>query len=83
MSTCLRLHHVVYPAAVPTQLRTAAILQTLLQHISALQARVRALEYHVDALNKTLGPWEPETWECLREIVQELFEGNGQPDAEG
>ena len=36
----------------------------------------------MDALNKTLGPWEPETWECLREIVQELFEGNGQPDAE-
>ena len=81
MSTCLRLHHVVHPAAAPTQLRTAAILQTLLQHISALQARIRALENHVDALNKTLGPWDTAT--CSRETVKELFEGNGQPDAEG
>jgi hypothetical protein len=27
-----------------------------------------------------LRTWDPETWECLREMVQELCEGNGQPE---
>jgi archaellum component FlaC len=54
--------------------------ETLLHHVNALQARVRALENHVEVLTKSLRTWDPETWECLREMVQELCEGNGQPE---
>ena len=72
----------VRPAAAPTQARTAGVQQTLLQHISTLQGRVRTLESHVDALNKTLERWDPDTWECLREMVQEMVQEHGQAEGE-
>ena len=67
------------PAAPPP---SAAVPQTLLHHINALQARVHALETHVDALNQTLERWDPDIWECLREMVQELCNGNGQAEGD-
>jgi hypothetical protein len=72
----------VHPTAPATQLRPAGVQQGQLQHISTLQARVHALENHVDALNKSLGRWDPETWECLREMFQELCEGNSPTEGE-
>ena len=72
----------VRQAAAPTQARTAGVQQTLLQHISTLQGRVRTLENHVDALNKTLERWDPDTWECLREMVQEMVQEHGQAEGE-
>ena len=72
----------VHPAAPPTQARTAGVQQTLLQHISTLQGRVRTLESHVDALNKTLERWDPATWECLREMVQEMVQEHGHTEGE-
>ena len=70
------------PAAPLTQARTAGVQQRLLQHISTLQGRVRTLESHVDALNKTLERWDPDTWECLREMVQEMVQEQGQAEEE-
>ena len=72
----------VRPAAAPTQARTAGVQQTLLQHISTLQGRVRTLEDHVDALNKTLESWDPDTWECLRDMVQEMVQEQGHREGE-
>ena len=72
----------VRPAAPPTQASTPGVQQTLLQHISTLQGRVRTLESHVDALNKTLESWDPDTWECLREMVQEMVQERGHTDGE-
>ena len=75
-------HGAVRPAPPPTQANTAGVQQTLLQHISTLQGRVRTLENHVDALNKTLERWDPDTWECLREMVQEMVQEHVHTDGE-
>ena len=72
----------VRPAAPPTQASNTGVQQTLLQHISTLQGRVRTLENHVDALNKTLERWDPDTWECLREMVQEMVQEQDQAEGE-
>ena len=72
----------VRPAAPPTHANTPGVQQTLLQHISTLQGRVRTLGSHVDALNKTLERWDPDTWECLREMVQEMVQEQGQAEEE-
>ena len=82
MSSSLALRRAVRAAGLPTQAHTAGVQQTLLQHISALQERVHALENHVDALNKTLERWDPNTWECLREMVQEMVQEHGQAEGE-
>ena len=72
----------VRPAAPPTHANTLGVQQTLLQHISTLQGRVRTLESHVDALNKTLERWDPDTWVCLREMVQEMVQEQGHREGE-
>lgn len=65
-----------------TQIRTGGVQQTMPQHFSALQERVPAMENHMEAMDKTLERWEPQTWECLRDMVQELCERNGQAKGE-
>jgi hypothetical protein len=79
ISNHLGLRRDVHPTPT-TQSRTTSLNPTLLHHVNALQARVHALENHVEVLTKSLRTWDPETWECLREMVQELCEGNAQPE---
>ena len=65
-----------------TRYRTSGVQETLLQHTSTLLVRAHVLEEHVDTLNKSLERWDPNTWDFLSEMVQELHEGSGPPEVE-
>ena len=65
-----------------TWYRTTDIQQTLLQHTSTLLARAHVLEEQVDALNKSLERWDPNTWDFLSDMVQTLREESGPPEVE-
>jgi hypothetical protein len=61
--------------------RSASLLiPPTVQRINALEAKVQAMASDVETFKQFIERWDPETWECLKEMIQELCEENAQEE---
>lgn len=75
----LGLRRSVNPTA--SSRRSASLLiPPTVQRLNALEAKVQAMASDVETFKQFIERWDPETWECLKEMIQELCEENAQEE---